>query len=599
MDSENQCSVALESVEDNEVLTPESLGNDNQTKIETNGTCHDTDFEGVSIKSPSATMQSPLGLVGSSPLTVTKGFGLKKWRRIRREGGNEVGSNLDSGKALKRGLSNSVGNANSTRSTHAVSEMKQKREGSVSSTNAVVKVLVNAPDGTAMYGADSGSVGGPIFAAGTDSENSEDCSSKSSTAATAPRSRYEIPAAVGYGRDNNKMSVSGKSLGSSVSAQRSAQQGRSRIETSKKVKGERVKIEKENSHSSMESDSRSSNFVFMQGRHSVTSNGRQSGRSANYDGENSDDAQDGEQHFNEDIRTGFSINEAESKDASQEDLAADLSWGMEENKSENHGSLTDQDAWMESIIALQSAQEALEKEVEKLRFMGKDDTLLFDDSVQAEGLPSEFKTVGPEVHDPSPFDHESLEKQMISLKENVIHLQSKLLEARLMFDMKEAKVLELEAILNSSKSPKEERGSTIEMELENHRDIETELEGIFRQKIEAEIEHLAILKTIETLRVEVVDQITFLEEQKALASKQIQVLNKLENAENKATMLKTQAEKLETSCEEIVEAHEVLKLQTRVCKFTSCFLVQLILLVLVLGLFVSQLSPLYGDVVPT
>lgn len=41
-----------------------------------------------------------------------------------------------------------------------------------------------------------------------------------------------------------------------------------------------------------------------------------------------------------------------------------------------------------------------------------------------------------------------------------------------------------------------------------------ELEELFKQKVEAEVEYLAILRTIQTLRVASVDQITVLQEQK-------------------------------------------------------------------------------------
>uniref|UniRef100_A0A5B7B147 Putative WPP domain interacting protein 1 n=1 Tax=Davidia involucrata TaxID=16924 RepID=A0A5B7B147_DAVIN len=620
MDLESESS-ALESVEENEVITPERLGKVGETIIE-NGSCGgehesvddqllaDAKEKGVevseSVNSPPLTVKSPGGSVGSSPPGTAKGYGLKKWRRIKREFNKDGHSNVDTSKILKRGLSSSM--AKSTKSQNLTVEIKQRSEGSVSSTNGMVKSPGIALDGFVMHGSnlDSKLAVGPTFAAGTDSENSEDRSSKSSTAASAPKLRYENPAVVGYAREKNRMkNLSGKNLGNVVQ-----RQGKGRIETSKKPRGERVKIEKENSHSSMESDSRSSNFVFMQGANSVTGNGRQSGRSTNYDGENSDEAQDGEQQFSEEIRTGYSKeNLGKFEDLLQEDLAADLSWEVKEEKGNNHRSSTDRDPLVESMLSLQSAQEALEGEVQKLKEIGKERILLFDDSTQGSSLASEFISVDPNILEASSLDQfhsgeirqnssDFFETQVISFEHNVKLLESKLEEARATLKAKEAKVIELEATLESNKSLKEEMRSTIELQQKNHREMEAELEGFFKQKIEAEVEYLAISRTIQKLRVAAVDQITIFEEQKTLALEQAQMLNKLGDVESKAAMLEKQAEKLETNRGDVVETTEVLKLQKRVCKITSLFFIQLILLCVVL-LFVLQLSPHYAGVVPT
>ncbi|KAK3013354.1 hypothetical protein RJ639_008347 [Escallonia herrerae] len=559
----------MESAEDNE----ESVAN-------SNGSHRVESIDSKLEKSPLMKGQSP---VGGSPSTA-KGYGLKKWRRIKREVVADGGSNVDSGKVLKRGLSSSQPGSN-----RANLEMKQKSEGSVSSTNAFLKSRGAVGDGGFAMQGDIGIMGGLHFAADTDSENSEDRSSKLSTAASAPRTRYEIPA----GDKNRTRNLSGKGLGSPVQR---GQQGKGRIETSKKHRGERVKIEKENSHSSMESDSRSSNFVFMQGNNSVTSNGRQSRRLANYDGENSDDAQGGEQHFDEQTLPGFRKNGAEFENVSQEDLTAEPSWEIKEEESENHGSSAGRDPLVESIITLQSAQEALEKEVEKLKEIGKED-VLFDESVQASSLPSE---ADHKVHESSSSfqfgeteqnSSHSLETQLTSLKRNISTLENQLEEARAMLEVKEAKVSKLEDRLNT--------GETIELQQRKCIEMETELEGLFKQKIETEIEYLAISETIQKWRVAAINPLTVLEGQKALRSEQAHTLNKLEDAESHAAMLKIHAEKLEAYCGDIARTGEVLKLQKRACKLTSCFFIQLILLIVVLGLFVLQLSPHYAGVVPT
>lgn len=154
-----------------------------------------------------------------------------------------------------------------------------------------------------------------------------------------------------------------------------------------------------------------------------------------------------------------------------------------------------------------------------------------------------------------------------------------------MVEVKDFRIAELEAIINSSKSPKEESGSTIGLQEERCREVETELEGLFKQKIEAEVEFLAIRRTIQNMKVAAGDQLTHLEERNAL------VLNKLGEAESKATMLKNEAE-------EEKYGGDIIGMR-RLCKITSCFSIQFILLVMVFWLFVLQLSPRSKVVVPT
>lgn len=375
MDLESERS-ALESVEDSEEVSQGTVSHVKDDSITNNGSCsdetsklgtsdnhvtdavpvnyHENDFQSEQrLSSLSPAMKSPSG--GSPP--TTKGYGLRKWRRIKRDVVKDAGPSVDSSKILKRGLSGSVNPTNPLRMSSA--EIRQNSDGSVGSANVVKNVGVVDGFATRASSLDSRFAVGSAFAAGTDSENSEDRSSKSSTAASAPKLKYELPAASGYVRERNRMkNLSGKSGGNPTQR---VQQGKSQAESSKKPRGEKVKIEKENSHSSMESDSRSSNFVFMQGAFSVTSNGRQSGRSMNYDGENSDDAHASEQ-FSEEVQTGYTKENAEEvEDLLQDDLAADLSWNAKEEKSENERPSKDRDPLVESLLTLHSVQEALEK----------------------------------------------------------------------------------------------------------------------------------------------------------------------------------------------------------------------------------------------
>lgn len=349
MDLESESSV-LESVEDNEVIN----SSENST-IRSNGDCSVEHVREVllgDVKSEGIDLGSN-GSMGTNS-RVKKGLGLKKWKRIPRESSKERGHSLDNGVVGKRGFSNATPDS---KKAGVSAEMKQRSEGSVSSTNGVVK-----SSGVFAHGFGSGlEVGlelglGPVFDAVADLENSEDRSSKSSTAASAPQRRSEIPAAGGFVGDSNGIISEN---GDHDLATQKNQQGRNRAGSGKKARAEQVKVEKENSYCSVESDSQGSNFVFMQGANSVTSKGRQS-RSANYDVENSDDeAQGSEQHFAEELQSGFRKNMAEYEDVSPSYLPADQKWETKEENCENNGVSADQDPWLESITTLHAAQEAL------------------------------------------------------------------------------------------------------------------------------------------------------------------------------------------------------------------------------------------------
>ncbi|KAL2473164.1 WPP domain-interacting protein 1 [Forsythia ovata] len=530
MDVESECSVR-ESVEDNDetrtISAWEKLGSVvNETKVYKNGSClvENNDNNGflegmegkkIEVNSPPLEVTSQ---VPPSPVMI-KGNGLRKWRRIKRDG-NKGGDNIvDTRKILTESLS--IPGANSSKRMQFSEEMKQKSEGSVSSTNAVEGNL----NGFLLLG-DSGLVIGPTLFAGMDSENSGDQSSKSSTAASAPNSRYEVSNVAGLPQDKFRTSLGGKNLSNSVQRD---QQRKGRIDTSKKARGDKVKIEKENSRSSVESDSRSSNFAFMQGAYSVISNGMLNGSSIDYDGENGDDPL----------------------------------WEVKEERSENHGSAADQDPLVESIFALQSAQEALGKEVQKFGEIGKEDFHV-DDSTQ--DLPSECTSIDPKLYQTNSA------KQL----QSGVNAQN----------VKEAKGSEPETILNSR---------SLEESMEK-RDVEAALEDLFMRKIEAEVEYFIISRMIHKLKV-VVDGQSLLEEQKTMASEQAQMLNRLGDAENKFATLNKEAENLENYCEDIVSADETTKLQKRVWKYTACFFVQLVILIIIMGLFILQTN--YTGVVPT
>lgn len=294
--------------------------------------------------------KSPVGGSNSAP----KGQGLRRWRRIPRIVGHDGGGNAVDDSSRKRGMPGleipGKGRNASVEADH------NNSEGSVGSVNMMRNAGVG--DGFGFGGAspDSRYAGGSGFAARADSENSEDRSSKSSTAASVPRGRYDVPLAVSQTRNRAK-NASTKSRSNSA---QSAQPGRGQSESSKKHRGDRVKIEKENSHSSMESESRSSNFVFMQAA-PLSGNGKQSRRSMSQEGENSDEAHASEQQFSEEVQTGYRRENAVEAEEFLQDLDTDLSWVGKLDKKKKHGSFADMDALAESMFNFQTVQEALQK----------------------------------------------------------------------------------------------------------------------------------------------------------------------------------------------------------------------------------------------
>ncbi|KAJ8765111.1 hypothetical protein K2173_010597 [Erythroxylum novogranatense] len=627
MDLGSECS-AHESVEDNELATPPEYsvsnldeedddvdgeeGSNNKIKAN-NGPCS-IEIHGAGNASINTSKQGKhfkgglesehVGNSGNlSPLTAkspatgsppaTKGYGLKKWRRIKRGVVKDVPVSVDNSKNLKRPSS-----ANPAKPTDLTSfEIKQNSEGSVRSVNVLKNVAF--PDGFLNFGSsfDSRFAVGSAFMAGTDSDNSEDRCSKSSTATSAPRGRYELPAALGYLREKSRVkSLSGK--GTASSSQR-AQQVKVRVEGSKKPRGERVKFEKENSHSSLESDSRSSNFVLMQGASSVTSNGKQAGMPTNSDGENSDEAHADDRQFTEEVQAGYQEeNAGKVEDLSHDDLAAGSSWEGKEDKDNmtNNQPSTNQDPLTDSILALQSVQEALGTEIQKLGEIGKINTASADFVSACEGI--DESDLSDQLESQSTRKLTSLESEVLYLRQSVMHLESRLEEARTKLKRNESGVGP-EAMLNHGVSLDVESGNTVELGQMNCKELEMEIDDLLMQKIQGEVEYLALACTLEKLRIDASNHIRLQKEQLQMVESEHAKEQSLLQEESKEIFLRKQAEELEKYKGDVLGTEEVLKMQKGVCKVTSCFFVQLILFVLVFELLVLQLSSRSSGVVPT
>ncbi|KAH1083788.1 hypothetical protein J1N35_023549 [Gossypium stocksii] len=636
MDLESECS-AVESLEDNESTqhtVPDVdankikdnhvddckskdnglCGNDDQTqRLSTDHGVVSDDFTADShangpvgtvrsMHSPTVPVESP---AAPSPPT-TKGYGLKKWRRIRRDFVKDPTATVDGCKILKRGLS---GSANPTEpQQNASAEIKQNNKPHIGPLNILKNTNVAGGFMNHSPSSDSRFAVGVPSAATTDSENSEDQSSKSSTAASMPKARYDLPTVLGYVHGKNRMkNLSGKFVGNSS---KKAQQGKGYVESSKKPRGERIKIEKENSQSSVESDSRSFNFGFVLSPVSVTSNGKQSGSSMNHDRRNGDEAHEGEGQSNEEVQTTHrKENSCEIEELSLDDLAANLSWEAKEEKSESHQPSPDQDPLVNSILSLRSVQEALESELYKFGEIGKENASQDEDlvSMKNDHVDSTFAD-----QETSPSDRlasekmrgstlGSLETQLFTLTHKVKYLESKLEEARAVLQARDSKISELETRINVSRSRKEEPGSTAGLWQEKYREMEFDLEGLFQQRMEAEIEFLTLTRAVQKLKVSVgTHQLKVSEDQTPFTGEQAWMSNKVGEAENTAAATPMiQAKQLEKSYGDTLGTNNVLMIQRRVFKVTLCFFTQLVLLILVFMWVVLQLSSHSGMVVPT
>ncbi|CAN8230432.1 unnamed protein product [Cochlearia groenlandica] len=362
MDLESESS-ALESVGDNGLNQQSSINKG----FDNNGSCSEE-----SVKLASASMVREEGndvtcvdSPGHAYSPVPKGQGLRKWRRIRRDLVNKDthDENMDNSKVLKRGLSGLVHSHGKHMQFQAAQEVEQDSQGSVGSVN-MSKVI---GDGFEFLGTgyDTKFMAGVGFSAGVDSEKDDDRSSKSSTAARASKVfRYEKKSVISSG-----------------------QRGKSRVENSKKHRGESVEIEKENSYSSLESDSR-----------------KQTVRVVDYNGENADEA---------DMNGGSS----KSKDYVEGE--------GEELMNKNNQFSEDMDPLAQAINGFFALQEALAKEVQQFQEIGKEPM--------------------PQHHEGA------TDSEVITLLNNVEELETKLKETRSMLKVKESHIRELESTTNQNK----------------------------------------------------------------------------------------------------------------------------------------------------
>ena len=223
-----------------------------------------------SAESPAPAAADEEAVPKSSPaVAATKGRGLRRWRRIRREQGQ-----------LREGHASAVGGGGAGDEDSAqlhkrrlplpAGAPKGKHEAPVaeaeSSSASVESRFV--PPGKLDPGL--GLLVAPavfsVGAGGAESDNSEDRSSKSSTAASAPRVLPRHDHALPFQRERDRLSRA-RAPAASLHG-RNPRSARSRADRPRVVCSAAVSTEADNSRSSVESDLRSSNALKLEARQS-------------------------------------------------------------------------------------------------------------------------------------------------------------------------------------------------------------------------------------------------------------------------------------------------------------------------------------------
>ncbi|KAK3123779.1 hypothetical protein QOZ80_8AG0635900 [Eleusine coracana subsp. coracana] len=489
-------------------------------------------------ESPEAEEQQHVPVPKSSPAAApTKGRGLRRWRRIRRElhreGNTDRGGGRgdeDSAKLHKRRIPFPAG------APKAKHESAPAVEDESSSTASVESRFI--PQAPAKLGFRVASAG---FTIGADSDHSDDRSSRSSTAAAgAPRV---------FARHGPSSTLHGR-------------HPRSRDDRLMRAHATAGPTEPENSRSSAESDPRCSVAWHV--------------------GDRSD-----EEHLSEDVRSTAAGGYCKENDSSVlgrlARRSADSDDGVDDTlvdgnarNGKNGGFRSgDDDPYAESVLLLQRTQEALENEIEKLVAVGKvpnDEFGIYDDERSGS------------VHLKEPIEE---------VCEKINHLESRLEETSAQIKEKDSRILELEDL--SRMQPRKTA-----MESTNLLLSPSELDGLYQEKIEVEIQGIILTRAYQTVATRAGDQMALYEAQKSLSEDYKQLGLKLRHAENRALMLEEKADKLEVQCTELIRSSEVLQLQSKASRVSLFSFIQFILLCIAIATYLMRLVPASStDVVPT
>ncbi|CAA6672378.1 unnamed protein product [Spirodela intermedia] len=196
-----------------------------------------------------------------------------RWRRVRRDISKEEGVITDPSRVIKRGFS-------VTESSKVLNENKQKsdlegKDVAASIDSRSLQGVSNAQDIELELLEAVGS-----FSVGKKSENSDERSNTSSAAGSITRTNHE---GLGYEKERDRARNFRGKFSGNVAQVRGQRRKGGPLQINKKLRGDQVKLEKDDSHSSVESDLRSSNAVYAEWG-STSTNGKQSEGSSNFDG---------------------------------------------------------------------------------------------------------------------------------------------------------------------------------------------------------------------------------------------------------------------------------------------------------------------------
>ncbi|KAF8781025.1 hypothetical protein HU200_000995 [Digitaria exilis] len=506
---------------------------------------------------------------------VTKGRGLRRWRRIPREqqhhegspvspvaAGAAAGAGDDLAAQLHKRRLGPGADAPKGKEDAVVEEV----ESSVASVeSSFVPLEASPPPAPTRLDPNLGhliaTAGFSLGAGGTDSDNSDDRTSKFSTAASAPRHDFS---SGGFGRDRERTrsrvpggAAHGKNLRAARGRGASARAAASPVEA-------------ENSRSSVESNLRSSNVAHAR-RSSAGINSNGVHKVLFPDDHQSDDEPPSEVRYT----TGGFYKENGSvvgglgncdSDANNHHIFDEATHG----KFQNGGTRAGLDPYVESIALLQSAQEALENEIQKFVEIRTET----DDNSTTHQSETEWSS--------SPHRDESAEE----LSEKIKMLESKLEEAAMLISERDSKIHELDA-LNQIK-PQDTVTS-----------LQSDLESLLVEKMEAEIQCFILTRASLDWKTLTNNQFALYETQKSLTGDQKSLETKLRHTENRAMMLEEMVDKLESQCKELSETSEVLKLQARASRASLFCSIQFVLLCVAMGTLLVRFLPSSPEIVPT
>ncbi|KAL6844802.1 hypothetical protein ACP4OV_025461 [Aristida adscensionis] len=530
---------------------------------------------------------------------VTKGRGLRRWRRIPREqqqqhhegspaspgaaAGCGAGAGEDLAAQHKRRLGPGADApkgkedaAAEVESSVASVESSFVPAASVESSFVPPEASPPAPAPTRLdpnLGFLIATAGFSVGAGGADSENSDDRTSKSTAASAArgahPRHEFSFG---GFGRERDR--ARSRAPGAAAHG-KNLRAARARGAGARAAASPSSPVEAENSRSSVESNLRGSSTAHArQSSASITSNGVH--KALFPDDHHSDEEPPSEElrrttggfyKENGSVLGRFAMGNCGSNATGHIFDEASV------DKFENGGIHSGLDPYIESVALLQSAQEALENELQKF--------------VEIRRETDENSNHSETEWSSSPHD-----EPVEDLSEELKFLESKLEDTAVLINKKESRILELDAVNQT------QPGETV-VHNSNLLSLESDIDQLLLEKMEAETQCFILTRALQDWEPLAKDQVTLYQTQKSLSGDDKPLEVKLRHTESRAMMLEEMVEKLETQCKELSETADVLRLQARASKASLFCSIQLVLLCIAMGTLLMRFFPSSPEFVPT